>query len=197
MRINEHTKIIGKRVILVPYEAKHVPKYHTWMQSKELQELTASEPLSLEEEYAMQKSWREDEDKCTFLILCRNTYDQTRDEIVSLVGDTNLFLSQDPDTNERVAEAEIMIAESAARGKGYGWEAMLSMMKYATETLSIDKFEAKIGMDNEKSVQMFKKMQFKEVKRVEVFREITFERKVTKEWLNWLNNEVELQIETY
>lgn len=197
MRINEHTKIIGKRVILVPYEAKHVPKYHTWMQSKELQELTASEPLSLEEEYAMQKSWREDEDKCTFLILCRNTYDQTRDEIVSLVGDTNLFLSQDPDTNERVAEAEIMIAESAARGKGYGWEAMLSMMKYATETLSIDKFEAKIGMDNEKSVQMFKKMQFREVKRVEVFREITFERKVTKEWLNWLNNEVELQIETY
>lgn len=197
MRINEHTKIIGKRVILVPYEAKHVPKYHTWMQSKELQELTASEPLSLEEEYAMQKSWREDEDKCTFLILCRNTYDQTRDEIVALVGDTNLFLSQDPDTNERVAEAEIMIAESAARGKGYGWEAMLSMMKYATETLSIDKFEAKIGMDNEKSVQMFKKMQFKEVKRVEVFREITFERKVTKEWLNWLNNEVELQIETY
>lgn len=197
MRINEHTKIIGKRVILVPYEAKHVPKYHTWMQSKELQELTASEPLSLEEEYAMQKSWREDEDKCTFLILCRNTYDQTRDEIVALVGDTNLFLSQDPDTNERVAEAEIMIAESAARGKGYGWEAMLSMMKYASETLSIDKFEAKIGMDNEKSVQMFKKMQFKEVKRVEVFREITFERKVTKEWLNWLNNEVELQIETY
>lgn len=197
MRINEHTKIIGKRVILVPYEAKHVPKYHTWMQSKELQELTASEPLSLEEEYAMQKSWREDEDKCTFLILCRNTYDQTRDEIVALVGDTNLFLSQDPDTNERVAEAEIMIAESAARGKGYGWEAMLSMMKYATETLSIDKFEAKIGMDNEKSVQMFKKMQFKEVKGEKFFREITFERKVTKEWLNWLNNEVELQIETY
>lgn len=197
MRINEHTKIIGKRVILVPYEAKHVPKYHTWMQSKELQELTASEPLSLEEEYAMQKSWREDDDKCTFLILCRNTYDQTRDEIVSLVGDTNLFLTQDPETNERVAEAEIMIAESVARGKGYGWEAMLSMMKYATQTLSIDKFEAKIGMDNEKSVQMFKKMQFKEVKRVEVFREITFERKVTKEWLNWLNNEVELQIETY
>lgn len=32
------------------------------MKSPELQELTASEPLSLEEEYQMQKRWREDED---------------------------------------------------------------------------------------------------------------------------------------
>lgn len=197
MKINEHIKIIGKLVILVPYEAKHVPKYHTWMQSPELQELTASEPLTLEEEYEMQRSWREDEDKCTFLILCRLTYEECHDEITALVGDTNLFLSQDPDTNERIAEAEIMIAEPQARGKGYGWEAMLLMMKYAQSTLAVDKFEAKIGMDNEKSQRMFKKMQFVEAKRVEVFREITYERKVTPEWCDWLDQQVNLEIDKY
>ena len=32
------------------------------MKSEELQRLTASEPLTLEQEYAMQRSWREDVD---------------------------------------------------------------------------------------------------------------------------------------
>jgi hypothetical protein len=39
------------------------------MQSEELLSLTASEPLTLDEEYAMQRSWREDPDKCTFIVL--------------------------------------------------------------------------------------------------------------------------------
>lgn len=197
MKLNEKIKIVGNQVILVPYEAKHVPKYHSWMQSKELQQLTASEQLTLEKEYEMQRSWREDEDKCTFLILCRNTYERTCNEIESLVGDTNLFLTVDPDTNNKIAETEIMIAEPHVRGKGYGWESMLLMMKYAQKNLQIKKFEAKIGMDNKKSINMFEKMQFNEVRRVDVFREVTLERLVTNDWIQWLDSQVNLEIQEY
>ena len=46
--------------VLIPYDAIHVPVYHKWMESTELQDLTASEPLPLDAEYEMQKSWKED-----------------------------------------------------------------------------------------------------------------------------------------
>ncbi len=77
-------------------------------------------------------------------------YDQTGQEIASMVGDTNLFL-QDKGEEEgedvlqvQVAEAEIMIAEEGARGKGMGWEAMCIMLWYGAKKLGINLFEAKI-----------------------------------------------------
>ena len=39
------------------------------MQSEELQHLTGSEPLTLDEEFQMQETWRDSTDKCTFIVL--------------------------------------------------------------------------------------------------------------------------------
>lgn len=55
-------RMIDDDIILVPYRKEHVGVYHEWMKSAELQELTASEPLSWEEELAMQESWALDEE---------------------------------------------------------------------------------------------------------------------------------------
>lgn len=227
MRLNEHLKIVGKNVILVPYESKHVPKYHEWMKSPELQELTASEPLSLEEEYQMQKSWREDDDsaylmaffqylqtantfahlpisflECTFLILDKAEYDRSGNEIAALIGDTNIFLQPNDDSEEdddglKTGEIEIMIAEPLARGKRYGWESTLLMLLYGIKHLNLQRYKAITKDTNAKSMQMFTKMAFREVKRVPVFQEVTFEKRIDDEWVSWIEREISFAIEPY
>ncbi|CAH1180488.1 unnamed protein product [Phaedon cochleariae] len=195
MRINKDTTIVGNNVVLIPYKKEHVDKYHEWMKSTELQMLTGSEPLSLEEEHEMQKSWSMDENKCTFIILDKNKYVETRNEIVSMIGDTNLFFANCDD--RLCAEAEIMIAESWARGRKCGWEAMLLMLNYGINYLGVKQFIVKISYANEISLHMFQKMGFEEVSRSEVFQEVTLSKIVDDNWIRWLQNNLgEFQIKS-
>ncbi|KAJ2927011.1 hypothetical protein H1R20_g10095, partial [Candolleomyces eurysporus] len=159
MKCNANTVLIGSKAVLVPYAASHVPKYHEWMLSEELRELTASEPLSLEEEYEMQEKWQVDEDKLTFIILSREGVELPENQSIlpsdpllkkcPMVGDVNIFLygslqnlqsplkahlSEDGEEDEDAghAEAEIMIAEPSYRRRGYAREALQLMLQYAT-----------------------------------------------------------------
>lgn len=157
--------------------------------------------------YKYQRLIRTSSKECTFVILDKEKFDQTENEIDSLVGDTNLFmLENDDDENEErpplsnkrtVAEAEIMIAESAAQRKHFGWESMLLMLAYGQKIIGCTCFVAKIGFANERSLHMFTKLQFIEVSRSEVFEEITLQRPCTDEWLEWLAANVEYTIEKY
>ncbi|XP_051888721.1 N-acetyltransferase 9 [Pristis pectinata] len=172
MRLNEDVALRGQRAVLVPYSAGHVPRYHQWMKSEELLKLTASEPLTLEQEYQMQRSWRDDDDKCTFIVLDKVRWTSglyTEEEC--MVGDVNLFLTDPEDPT--MAEIEIMIAEPSFRGKGFGKEVTLMMMYYGVTKLGITKFQAKINLENIISIAMFRNMHFKEVSVSDVFQEVT------------------------
>ncbi|KAL0895484.1 hypothetical protein ABMA27_011597 [Loxostege sticticalis] len=194
MKLNSNIKIKGAHVLLIPYEKHHVPKYHQWMKSTELQELTASEPLTLEQEFDMQKSWREDEDKCTFIILHREKFEETNEEIASMIGDTNIFIA---DKEAERGEIEIMIAETWARGQKLGWQAVILMLMYGIQHIGLKIYEAKISLSNNISIQMFKKLGFVEISLSEVFQEVTLERHVTDEWKIWLQKQCEFKIEKY
>ena len=45
---------------MIPYEQEHVEEYNKWLQCSQIQELTETDPCSLEEEYSYQKEWEQD-----------------------------------------------------------------------------------------------------------------------------------------
>lgn len=183
--------IEGDKVVLVPYRNEHVEKYHQWMSDPRLLKLTASEPLTLEEEYEMQKKWREDPDKLTFIILAVERKGDPSD--YPMVGDVNLFLKGHPSDEDFEAEVEIMIAESDYRRQGLAVEALRLMLTYATGLPSAfmcpplsqsvppppkplpippQSLVARVAQDNRPSISLFEKLQFSVVRVVHVFGEV-------------------------
>ncbi|ROW06147.1 hypothetical protein VMCG_04607 [Cytospora schulzeri] len=161
MKLNENTgkrliAIASPKVLLVPYDRRHVPRYHEWMSDPEA---TASEPLTLEEEYENQESWRESHDKLTF-ILCQPITDSDGSKTSvgagevdipdKMIGDINFFLypwDDDEDeqdgTNESsqvrpsycTGEIDIMIASQNDRGRGLGKAAVTTFLHYIWSNL--------------------------------------------------------------
>ncbi|KAL9658777.1 hypothetical protein ABK040_005931 [Willaertia magna] len=170
MKLNENTRIIGEKVILVPYCKEHVEKYHEWMKSEFLQTMTESEPLTIEQEYEMQQDWYLDEMKSTIEGMC---------------GDVNLFLREDEEEENnnnnskplKIAEIEVMIAEESSRRKGIGKEAVELMMQYGKQILGISLFEAKILETNLPSIDLFEnKLNYKRIRYQKVFQEYVFQK---------------------
>ncbi|KAI1754559.1 acetyltransferase domain-containing protein [Xylaria castorea] len=113
MRVNENTAVSTSKILLVPYDAHHVERYHEWMQNESLREATASDLLSLDEEYENQQSWRTAHDKLTFIVCQRQNVcpkNADIDDVIRageddappscMVGDVNLFLTPLDDDDE-------------------------------------------------------------------------------------------------
>lgn len=150
MRLNQHTALVGERVVLLPYMKSHVPTYHIWMSDPELLRLTASEPLSLDEELENQQSWLLDPAKLTFIVALASDR--------SLLGDVNLYLH--PHFDPGHAEIAVMIANTLARRSGCAADALRMLMRYAAKHLNVQVFVAKIDHDNHPSRFLFQKLGF-------------------------------------
>jgi hypothetical protein len=122
------------------------------MSSSELRALTASEELTLEEEFANQQSWREDPSKLTFISADATIWntksdsggttfadDSGQEEVWGLVdddntamrGDVNMFFYEDEEDEEGVlGEINIMVAEPLTRGKGFGKRVLFMFLWY-------------------------------------------------------------------
>ncbi|KAJ3299117.1 N-acetyltransferase 9 [Borealophlyctis nickersoniae] len=150
--------------------------------------MTASEPLTLDEEYDMQKSWHDDEKKCTFIILAP-TFEKNRVGVSAkwggMIGDVNLFFNDHDDPHS--AEIEIMVAESSCRRQGYGLQALILMIRYAITDLNTTRLTAKISIQNTSSIVLFMdKLGFSEISRSEIFGEVTLEKVFSSEFVEWV-----------
>ncbi|XP_047085084.1 N-acetyltransferase 9-like protein [Lolium rigidum] len=168
---------VGERAVLVPYLREHVPRYHEWMQDPALLEATASEPLSLDQEFEVHRSWTLDPLKHTFIVLgkelIQGEFVVGNPHTEAMVGDVNIYMNDPDDT--QLAEIEIMIAEQKSRGKGLGQEVILMMMAFAVEKYRIHTFRAKISDSNTASLKLFRKLGFKDASYSAVFKEVTLE----------------------
>lgn len=169
--------VLGERALMVPYTREHVPRYHDWMQDPALLEATASEPLSLSQEFEVHRSWTLDPLKHTFIVLDKELIEGEflpgNPHIEAMVGDVNIYMNDSDDV--QIAEIEIMIAEHKSRGKGIGQEAILLMMTFAVEKYGIHTFRAKISESNMASLKLFRKLGFKDASYSVVFKEVTLE----------------------
>jgi len=87
----------------------------------------------------MQRSWRKDTDKLTF-IACRPTdaLNAESDSPCNMIGDINLFLRIDDGDDgtaspKIIGEVELMIAEKINQRRGFGKAALLVFMRYIVE----------------------------------------------------------------
>ena len=155
----------------------------------------------MEEEIEMQRSWSDDPNKCTFIVHASESVEEGDDRIpidqfvvkenlASMVGDVNLFLSEIEDDDEegvehnkkivgegsRVqAEIDIMIAEKDYQGKGIGKEATSAMLLYGATKLGIGRFFCKINEDNMASIGLFKSLGFEQCNYAECFKQVELE----------------------
>ena len=175
MRLNSKTVLKTEALYLVPYLRQHVPIYHEWMQDPVLQLQTASERLSLEQEYEMQQTWLNDNEKLTFIIHAPGGAEvDGLDRLDGMIGDVNLFFVDD---KKLEAELEIMIADAKQRHKGFGRLSCLLMMNYAFHKFGTREFIVKIGVTNKASIKLFTNLGFEKESFSDIFQEVTLKKR--------------------
>jgi RimJ/RimL family protein N-acetyltransferase len=148
--------IEGELVALGPLRREHIPLYLRWINDFGTSRTLGvpPRPMTLEQETAWYEHAAVDNGRVSFTIYERATG--------RAIGNCGLH---EVDLANRRTVVGIMIGESAARGRGYGTEAMLLLLDYAFTVLGLHSVMLTVFEYNHAGRRCYEKVGFRELGR--------------------------------
>lgn len=139
--------IFGKKIILTAIEQEDLPLLHQWANDSETNNLLGGWhfPVSLQD----QQQWFNN-----LSVSSLNQRFAIRTHKKELIGTTNLV---DINWKDRNAFHGMMLGDSKLRGKGYGVDTIMTIMRYAFEELGLQRLDTTIIAYNEISLNIYLK----------------------------------------
>jgi [ribosomal protein S5]-alanine N-acetyltransferase len=142
--------IIGQAIYLRPVDTADAPAIVTWFNDPEVtRTLRRYRPLTLAEEPAFIERMAKSETDFVLGIALREN-----DQFIGMTGLHNL------DARHRSITFGIAIGEKAAWGKGYGTEATRLMVRFAFQTLNMNRVGLDVYSFNERAQHCYEKAGF-------------------------------------
>ena len=137
--------IQGKRVILRAIEQSDLPALQAWSNDTDIQHILGGWhfPSSANVMDNWFQSLHRDELNQRFAIDAENN---------EIIGTTNLVNINWKDRN---AFTGLLIGQNTNRGKGYGTDAVMTLMRYAFEELGLERLDTTIIEHNEASLKLY------------------------------------------
>jgi hypothetical protein len=142
--------IRGEKVRFRAIERGDLPQLRDWRNHPEIRRRTREfRLLSMENQERWFAHLHEDKSTIMFAVL---------DEQAKLIGVVGLTYI---DWKNRRSEVSIYVGEEGAQGRGYGLDALRTLVRYGFHTANLHKLYAEIFSFNEASVRLFEKAGFK------------------------------------
>lgn len=138
----------GKKIELVAFEKKDMQLLHKWNNDPEvIKYFRDPEPESTEQEKKWFERLVEKENAKTFTVILDK-------QPIGVI-----YLSQ-IDWRDRNARLSIIIGEKDKWGKGYGTDAVLTLVEFAFEELNLHRIELDVFAVNKKAIRCYEKAGF-------------------------------------
>ncbi|MFQ6060818.1 MAG: GNAT family N-acetyltransferase [Thermoplasmata archaeon] len=154
-------EIRGKKVLLRPFERSDLAKSIEWLNDPEIMRLLGRRsPISMAEEEKRYEDYLKSGKSEIFAVMERNG---------SHIGNIGLYRI---DKINRKASLGIVIGEKDLWGRGYGSDAILTILRYAFKDLGLHKVSLRVFRANRRAIKSYMRCGFRRegVEREEVFK---------------------------